>query len=272
MLKKRREIIAPAADPTSLRNPRDLRQYLLACAFGNHVESAAFRRRALVRKLGNSLAGAASALALMGAITVGLATSAQATVIISQLGIPEADGSTALGDTLTGGFIRRDWSWSHMGYGVVHNHPDDVIMETIVSATLRIDLVDAEKAPNKRLDLYAGTDDSGTFIGSAFGQDDGRPGPWLGLPPGGASSDNLIVISSDLYADIADGRFDIFGANMGMYIWGSNRVILTITTEDLGFSSLPLEFDVVEVHEPAGLALFGLGLAGLGFMRRRKAM
>ena len=280
MLKKRRGTIPLAADPTSLRKPRDLRQYRLAYgASGNHVERAVFRRRALrkprralVKKSRSSLAGAASALALMGAITVGLETNAQATVITSQLGIPEADGSTVLGETLTGGFIKSDWSWSHKGYGVFPNRPNYVIMETIVSATLRIDLIDAELAPNKRLDLYAGTDASGTFIGSAYGQHDGWPGPWRGLPPGGTSSDNLIVISSDLYADIADGRFDIFGANEGMILWGSNRVLLTITTADLGLSSLPANFNFKEVPETGTLTLFGLGLAGLGYIRRRKTI
>ena len=213
-----------------------------------------------LRKTLRGLAGMASALALVGAIGVGLNTAAEAAVITSQVGTPEATGSTTLGNTLTSGFTSSgaDLAWSH-SYGA--------IIDPILSVTLEIDLIDSE-APDRRLDVYAGTNSSGAFIGSAYGENDGLPGPWLGL---GDSIDNLFVLDSSFYGDIADGTFDIYGDNEGMYIWGSNRALLTITTQDPEpEQEVPEPESEQEVPEPATLALFGFGLAGLGFMRRRR--
>ena len=220
-----------------------------------------------LKKTMRGLTGMASVLALAGAIGIGLDRTAEAGVIISQVGTPAVEGSedsVELGATLTQGFTGSgdDLAWFHTGYGV--------ITDTILSATLEIDLIDAE-SPDRRLDLYAGTSTAGTWFGAAYGKNDGTPGDWRGLPPGGSSSDNLITISSALFADIADGTFDIFGDNQNMWIWGSNRALLTITTLDPEPEPEgEPEPTTTEVPEPMSLALFGLGLAGLGIVRRRR--
>ena len=90
----------------------------------------------------------------------------------------------------------------------------------------------------------------------------GAPGPWRNI---GDPLDPTFVftLGAGFFPLLADGSFTVSGTNNNMEKWGSNRAILTITTEDTPAENVP---------EPGTLTLFGLGLAGLGFARRRKAM
>lgn len=188
------------------------------------------------------------------------ATPATALTITSQVGT-EAIGGVGVENTLTGmvdtfggldGFVRDtatfDLTWTH-SYGP--------IVGTIVAATLRIDLIDADTGI---LDLYAGTSTADPLIGSATGANQGTT-VWRDLqsPPGTAdgdgSYDNEIVIAASLYADLADGTFQVFtnDRNDNLTSFGSNRALLTITV----------------VPEPGTAALLAFGLLGVALVRRR---
>lgn len=188
------------------------------------------------------------------------ATSASALTITSQVGT-EAVGGVGVANTLTGmvdtyggvdGFVRDtatfDLTWTH-SYGPITG--------TILAATLRIDLIDADSGI---LDLYAGTSVADPLIGSATGANQGTS-EWRdlqsppGANPGDGSYDNLIVIPASLYADLADGTFQIFtnDRNDNLTSFGSNRALLTITV----------------VPEPGTAALLAFGLLGVALVRRR---
>lgn len=188
----------------------------------------------------------AAGVLVLGMTAVSPANSA---IITDQVGTPAvADGASAVG-TLTNGFISGDKAWTHFYAAIIG---------TILSATLTVDTIDADGG---RLNLYAGVSTAGTFFGFASGANQGLSGIWRTLPSlGGTSIDVTVNIPNTLFADIADGTFNVYGDNVSMAIWGSNRALLTVTTDAVN-----------QVPEPATLAIFGLGLAGLGFARRRKA-
>ena len=180
-----------------------------------------------------------------GFLMFGMVGFANASTIISQVGTPAVTGSDGSG-TLTNGWIEsEDFGWAHTYASITGN---------IISAILTIDIIDAD---NGHLNLYAGTDNSGLFIGSAYGNDNGNGtrGEWQGL--GDNTIETTFILQADLLNDLADGTFEVFGDNSNMHTWGSNHALLSI--------------DVAPVPEPATMLLFGTGLAGLvGTRLRRK--
>jgi hypothetical protein len=186
--------------------------------------------------------------ALVGLLLLARAGPALSLEIVSQVGI-EAVGGVGVENTLTGGFLNDlDFAWTH-SYAP--------IAETILSATVRIDTIDADDG---LLDLYAGTSEAGVLIGTAVGGDGGLPGPWRDLqsPPPDGAYDNLIPIGSEHFADLADGSFQIYADNRivsglpSLGAWGSNRAILTIVT----------------TPEPATGLLVAGGILALALQRR----
>lgn len=165
---------------------------------------------------------------LLSGLTWMIAAAAAAETRTSQVG-DEAVGGVGVALTLSGladttdgsldGFIRHDLGWAHVY---------EPIPGTIVSATLRFDLIDADSGAH---DLFAGIDATGVFIGTATGGDQGLPGPWRDLqqPPPEGSFDNEFVLDPSLYPDLADGTFEVFALEVAdLTAWGSNRALLSI--------------------------------------------
>lgn len=54
-------------------------------------------------------------------------------------------------------------------------------------------------------------------------------------------------------------------------VWGNDQTIYQQFSGGIDLANSTVSFGLVTVSEPANIALFGLGLAGLGFARRKKA-
>ncbi len=172
-----------------------------------------------------------------------LKSNVHAELIVSTVG---TESSAAPTGSLTGGFISTDKAWTH-SYTIT---PTD----TILSAQIEVDIIDADSG---FLCLHAGTNTSGPTIGQASGNSAGSPGPWRVFGDSFAVN-SVISIDSSLYSDLLDGTFDVYGDNISMTIWGSNRAKLTINTQ------------AAAVPEPSFYAsMIGLGALALVYYRKK---
>jgi PEP-CTERM motif len=129
-------------------------------------------------------------------------------------------------------------------------------------------------------------DNGGVDILSFSGTIDGNPVTLLGGQPGGATATSLFVYDNILYPPPNDPVLDVWGV-LFSDAGDEGNIFYGITPLDYSYWSAPLDrggdsttnnsvtftltADLPDpIPEPTSLALFGVGLAGLGFARYRR--
>ena len=156
------------------------------------------------------------------------------------------------------------------GLGI--NAPDNGVPDEYTSVTIYED-VGAVNAVTSGSGIWTQIASGGSFSSSGFDVPTELPVA-LNVPIAAGSTDTFLIMVSGEHKfslDYSDGGSvgDVMASNADLNIlqgWGEASDFSTFDPREANVS---VEYTASPVPEPASLAIFGLGIAGLGFVRRR---